>query len=260
MNTCIHGVPMGTFCFHCQEARREPSQQPDKVSYAFDSFQGSEITFRPLHSWPGKMTPSDTRRPSIFGKTSVVSTIKLLGHELKQINARDPLISLAINDRDIKRDGYPRADARPAHPGVIISFDTEHGRLVYKCDLFNHWHWNIRAIAKTLEALRVPGRYGVLNAGEQYSGNRMLTAGGTKTTMNVRAAAEFIARRATDSVLPFDKRVEYLINDKNWLDIWYRDAAKTVHPDKGGTPADMDLLTKARDTLRAHHGITGDAK
>lgn len=257
---CDHGRPLGTYCYQCATTEHATKVEPDKVSYAFDSFQGTDITFRPLHGWPGKMTPADARRRSIFGKTTVTSTIKLLRHEINQIRARDPLISLAINERDIKRDGYPRADARPAHPGVIISFDTQHGRLVYKCDTFDHWHWNIRAIALTLEALRKPDRYGVLNAGEQYSGNRMLTAGGTKTTMNVRAAAEFMARQVTSSVLPFDTRVEYLIHDANWLDVWYREASKQMHPDRGGTPEQMDLLTKARDTLRAHHGLTGETK
>lgn len=225
-----------------------PDPELARTGQAFEAFYGSDIEFRPLQAWPGQMTVG--RRPSIFGrKTSVSNTISLLRHELKQIDAKAPMIAMALRESEIRRDGYPRSDARPSHPGVIVSFDTPHGRLVYKCDTFNHWHWNIRAIALTLEALRKPDRYGVLKAGEQYTGNRLLTAGGTATTMNVLAAAKYIAR------LTGYENVQLLIDNPTVMETCYREAAKKVHPDAGGTAEQMDLLTKARETLRAHHGL-----
>jgi hypothetical protein len=227
----------------------------------FADFVGSEITFKPIAGWPGPMTQD--RRSSIFGhKTSVGSTIRLLRHELRQIDAGEPVIAMALKESQIRRDGYPKSDARPEHPGVILSFDKRgpkgtSSRLVYKCDTFNHWHWNVRAIALTLEALRKPDRYGVLTAGEQYAGNRMLTAGGTTTTMGVQEAAQYIARFATrDSPERPAAVAENLISQGLNVDFYFRMAAVKLHPDRGGTNEQMDLLTKAKQTLKAHHGIS----
>lgn len=216
----------------------------------FDQFIGTEITFRAMQTWPG--VPTQERRFSIFGpNTTVASTIKLLKHELRMVKASDPMIAIAVKESDIRRDGYPKTNATPSHPGVIVSFDTKHGRLVYKCDTFRNWAVNLRAIALTLEALRKPDRYGVLNAGEQYSGQRLLTAGGVTTTMNVIEAAKIIAsyvenRRAAEKLL---------LEESQMVDVYFRLAAKKIHPDAGGTADQMDKLTKARDTLRAHHGL-----
>jgi hypothetical protein len=215
----------------------------------FDQFIGTELTFRALQVWPGVMT--EDRRMSIFGSVTIGSTIKLLKHELRMANGSDPMIAIAIKDSQIRRDGYPKTDATPSHPGVIVSFDTKYGRLVYKCDTFRHWSVNLRAIALTLQALRKPDRYGVLNAGEQYTGQRLLTAGGAATTMNVEEAAKLIASYA-DNKRGAEK---LLLSEPQMVDVFFRTASRRAHPDAGGTADRMDQLTKARDTLRAHHGL-----
>jgi hypothetical protein len=226
----------------------------------FADFVGSEITFKPIAGWPGPMTQD--RRASIFGhKTTVGSTIALLRHELRQINAGEPVIAMALKESQIRRDGYPKSDARPEHPGVILSFDKKgpkgtSSRLVYKCDTFNHWHWNVRAIALTLEALRKPDRYGVLTAGEQYAGNRMLTAGGTTTTIGVEAAARYVAKHATNGSTKTEAEIMAdLLRHGNNLSLYFRLAAVRLHPDRGGTTEQMDIQTKAKQTLLAHHGM-----
>lgn len=224
-------------------------------------FQGSEILFKSLirygddDRWPGTRTPDHERKRSIFGTSTPGNTIALLRHELKMIDAAAPEIAMAINERDVTRAGYPRADARPKHPGVVLSFDSNGQRLVYPCDTFTTWQANLRAIALTLEALRKPTRYRVLQRGEQYAGNRLLTAGGTTTTMGVREAAAFIAR----AIHPNDPTgqadlARMLERSHVVLDSAYKEAARRSHPDAGGSAEKMDLLTKARETLRAHHG------
>src|SRR5690606_24676973 len=60
--------------------------------------------------------------------------------------------------------------AKAAHPGVILSFDSKVGHLSYPCDTFTSWQDNLRAVALALEALRKLDRYGVTKRGEQYRG------------------------------------------------------------------------------------------
>lgn len=219
--------------------------------------QLGEIEFRGLTGWPRPLLMPRERRRSIFGRASWSSTIALLKHELRQVDARNARVQMALPDDQIRLDGIPRAAARPEHPGVILSFDKPGvGRLVYPCDTFSDWQANLRAIALTLEALRKPGRYGVLLAGEQYSGSKLLTAGGTATTMTTTAAAEFLAKHELGNGAPgWASRTTVLLRDASAMEEAYRTAAKRLHPDAGGSPALMDLATKARDTLRAHHGL-----
>lgn len=219
------------------------------------SIRSLGIEFRGLTGWPRPLTPAQERRRSPFGPVTFERTIRLLKHELRQVAAENARVQLALPDDQVRLDGLPRAGAVPAHPGVILSFDKpDQGRLVYPCDTFRHWHANLRAIALTLQALRRPERYGVLVAGEQYSGSKLLTAGGTATTMTARAAAEYLARW-TSTPNEMRDTAAALLRDPALLDAAYRAAAGYVHPDRGGNADIMDLLTKARDTLRAHHGL-----
>lgn len=87
------------------------------------------------------------------------------------LGAEAVVVKLALTERDIRRDGWPRRDARPAHPGVIIEFDSRHGWLRYYDDQYTTWQDNLRALALSLEALRALGRWGALR-GEQYVGSR----------------------------------------------------------------------------------------
>jgi hypothetical protein len=208
------------------------------------------IEFRGLNGyWPRPLRHPVDRRGNPFGGASWPSTVRLLKHELRQVHALNVRLSMALPDEMIRQDGLPRAGARPDHPGVILSFDKPgQGRLVYPCDTYQDWQANVRAIAWTLEALRTPQRHGVLIRGEQYVGSRLLTAGGTAVTMTSQAAAQFLARHCVFSVAT-------LLQVAEAVEDGYRAAARSLHPDAGGSAGQMDLATKARDTLRAHHGV-----
>ena len=60
----------------------------------------------------------------------------MLDRELSKLGAHSVVIELALDEGDIRLDGLPRADARPRHPGVIVSFDSKHGPLRYGTDAF----------------------------------------------------------------------------------------------------------------------------
>ncbi|MEI9975073.1 MAG: hypothetical protein WDO73_25285 [Ignavibacteriota bacterium] len=81
-------------------------------------------------------------------------TLRELERELKHLQARDVLIQAYLADRQIRIDGWPRANERPSAPGVILTFGTAGGTLSFPCDTYAHYESNIRAISLSLTALR----------------------------------------------------------------------------------------------------------
>lgn len=181
------------------------------------------FVFRPITTWPGELTRS--RRRSPFA-ASHAATLELLRREVRHLKRRltEPaVIQLSLSDNDIRQDGLPRANARPAtHPGVILTFDSTYGPLRYATDVFTDWHANLRAIALGLEALRRVDRYGITKGGEQYAGWRALeaeTGGG-------------VLERGRSLIAEHGGIARALI---------------ATHPDHGGTREDLEAVLAARD-------------
>ena len=179
------------------------------------------VTFRPLPAWPH---PDTLRRRSRWTfKAGWQSTMDLLHRELRHLDARNVVIGAAFREQDIRLDGLPRSNAPvPSHPGVEISFDTKHGRLVYGTDVCEDWRHNVRSIALGLEALRAVDRYGITRRGEQYAGWRQLTAGG-----------------------PDPGRGRQIIREHGGVQA----ALMATHPDHGGDPADFADVQAYRERL-----------
>jgi len=198
------------------------------------------VLFRPIVEWPEEHTRS--RQRARFD-TGYEATKSLLERECSHLGAREVIIQVAIPESDIRIDGtYPKANARSAHPGVVVSFDSKHGPLRYATDTFTHWNDNLRAIALGLEALRKVDRYGVSKGGEQYRGwNALPAATPMGAPLTIATAVEFIHDHAPG--------VEWDYDDAEAVDRAYRVAAKCLHPDAGGNPADFRRLTEARELL-----------
>jgi hypothetical protein len=181
------------------------------------------VRFYPLR--PGEYpTPTKSRRHDQFN-SPWPKTLALLERELGHLDAREVVISIAVNEDELRLDGWPKANAHPSHPGVIVSFESKHGPLRYLTDQFWDWQANLRAIALGLEALRAVDRYGITRRGEQYTGWKALTSGdGTPTT---RAQAEKLI--ATYGSL--------------------REALFKSHPDHGGTAELFAAVSAARKLL-----------
>ncbi len=186
--------------------------------------------------WPtGQRTPVDERRPGPF-KASYASTLELLEVELRHLAAVEPIvIEAGFQPQEIRLDGLPRAGARPLDPGVIVSFESRYGPLRYGCDTFWRHDQNLRAVALALEALRKVDRYGVTKRGEQYQGWAALPPSGAGA-MSAAEAEAFIRHHGADG---FD-----LVGQP--LAVLYRRAAKRLHPDAGGDPAEWAKLDRAR--------------
>jgi hypothetical protein len=189
---------------------------------------------RPISIWPGVATPEGARQESPFRATvkradedglarwrrqgtPFRTTVRDLSRELGMINARRPELQLALRDRDIRQDGYPRADARLQHPGVVLAFAMPAlggQRLTYAVDRFTTWQDNLRAIALGLEALRKVQRYGMGSGYEQYAGYRALPEVSSQTPEQARAVLRELAGPDAGNGL---KRTD---------DWWFRQAAK----------------------------------
>lgn len=218
------------------------------------------LVARPIDVWPGELRSENQRQSPQF-TASWSDTTDLLAREVKHLTPRgksaEVVLQMAVAERDLRLDGWIRADARPDHPGVIISFESKHGPLRYSTDLFTGrswkalpgWQANVRAIALGLEALRRVDRYGISRGGEQYRGWNALPPGVPMPAaqMTVEEAARFILEQSGDGAFDFHE----LLDDDVLVADLYRTAAKRLHPDHGGDPEMFKRLTEARDLLRA---------
>jgi len=224
------------------------------------------IRFVPIEAWPGTHTP--TRRRSPF-RAGYASTVRHLERELAAVKARNVVVQLALRADEIKRDGLPYANAKPAHPGVIVSFETPPlGRVIngkwtetvpavplsFPCDRFATWQENLRAIALALDALRRVDRYGVTRNAEQYRGWAKLPPPGglvTPVAMKVDDASAFLARHTNErwSHVAIEGSADAFRSA-------YRFVAQLMHPDTNGgrTHPDWGTLQQAKAVLDKHHG------
>jgi len=194
-----------------------------------------EFVFRPLGDWPN----TKTRHPkSAVFRSRYEQTLELLDKELLMLKVRKAIIQIDLLESQIRNDGLPRSGARPQFQGVILSFESKYGPLKYATDVFSEWKDNLRAIALGLEALRKVDRYGITKKGEQYTGWKALPAAITEIA-DVYSAAEFIQRFS-------GRRASDIIEYPSVLCEAYKKAALKLHPDKGGSNEQFDLLNKAR--------------
>lgn len=201
-----------------------------------------EYRFRPIVAWPGAFTAR--RKPSPF-RATYTDTLRLLDRELRHLGAREIVIQLALQEGDIRLDGLPRSGSRPAHPGVILSFQSRYGPLSYPCDTFQTWESNLRAVAMSLEHLRAVDRYGVTRRGEQYRGWSALEAPKAETMTPTSAAFALFN-------LTVGHSADAILADREKMVAAYRDAVMRHHPDRGGDRAAFEQARQAKEILDRH--------
>lgn len=222
------------------------------------------LHWKPIDRWPREQTKN--REHSQFRRTSTsngyrrdeipwTDTKLLLEGELRHIGVRDAVIQLALKDRDIRLDGQIRADARIAHPGVVLSLiHPKQGPLTFACDKWTTWQSNIRGIAKALEALRLVDRYGITSSGEQYTGWKELPSGmplgeRAEEVMSEMDAARILAG-AISHAHDLEQNARTVLEDPDFRRYAYRQAVKLAHPDTGAEASDGFLrIQRAKDLL-----------
>lgn len=195
---------------------------------------GRRMQIRPIQKWPGELTPANSRRHSAF-KASFNQTVKLLNAELYNIGATAIVLQIAMDEKDFRLDGLPRATAKPEHPGIVLGLNPKGNagdRLEFATDVFTLWDDNLRGVALGLEALRKVDRYGITSGSQQYAGFKALTTGddGCFGLYSERQAREFIDREYDGDVVA---------------------ALKATHPDAGGDGEAFMRVMRAKELIAA---------
>jgi hypothetical protein len=175
--------------------------------------------------WPEnrERTPEWKRRHSQFSVTFGQARTHLL-NELAKMGARNIVIS---SNQPVRQDGLPLAvKTRIDDPGVAVYFTRDGKAQCLPCD---EWHGvlaNLRAIGKTVEALR-----GI----ERWGAKAMLDAA-------LEGFAALPAGRSDGwwSVLGVAPTADATIIEAAW-----RVLAKRHHPDAGGDPARFRAIQEA---------------
>jgi hypothetical protein len=207
-----------------------------------------DLALKPLDAWPGKRTMP---RPSQF-KADWTDTCRLLASELDALNAKDGVLQVEAPAEQFRLDGQPRAGIKLGR-GVVLSFTTKAGALMFPCDTFEGgwqmgaWESNVRAIALGLQALRAVDRYGISPRHEQYRGWAALPAATPEGFETSWEAAAFLSKHSGHGVWPIHDAV-------NIGQDAYRIAAKRLHPDAGGDTREFQRLQQAMAVLRKHWG------
>lgn len=144
----------------------------------------SEITRWPL-CWPDNVArtePYRRLRPQ-FDEGTIASAVNFVRSEINRLNNRrwdynDESVIISSNLRQ-RLDGLPASNqAEPADTGVAVYFNLifiRNGKryerpIVMSCDKWNKVAFNLKAIAKDIEAQRARQRWGCTNYEQAFRG------------------------------------------------------------------------------------------
>lgn len=174
--------------------------------------------------WPSGIPRSPgTKISEAPFSVSLGDAIKQVMHEVRLMGGTLPVLS---SNLELRRDGLPYASQRqPVDCGVAVYFQRNKRPMVFACDRWRKVEHNMRAIAKTIEALRGIERWG-------------------SAEMMDRAFTGFEALPAPEQwweVLGVPRTA-----DRTVINEAYRIKARAAHPDTGGSDAAMARLNAAR--------------
>lgn len=209
----------------------------------------ASLTCRPLGTWPWPAKADWERFPGSRFKAYWSQTVDELKRELGLLGVSQGVLEVDVaHPNAIRKDGWIYEDAKVKSPRVILRFALEgQGALVYKCDQYDDWKANVRAIRLGLEALRAVDRYGITSRREQFAGFKELPST-TGPTMTTTRAAEVLAGSSAQAA------IAKVLGDVKTAHDAALVAVKKAHPDAGGTAERFHVVQTARKVLTAHFG------
>lgn len=182
----------------------------------------------PLH-WPAgrKRTLAQHIRRSNFTPGSRATEVENVTAELRRLGARNVIVSTNVR---LRNDGLPYAqDKAPLDQGVAVYFDYAGGQKCFACDRWATVAENLRAIFKSVEAIRGLERWGSKDfVSSAFTGFAALPAPGARDPWWVVLGVSLHA-------------------SADEINAAFRTKAKTAHSDAGGSDAAMSALNVARD-------------
>ena len=169
--------------------------------------------------WPRTKSPQRSRFDGTFARIR-----DELWAEIGKLGGRYPTLSSNI---PLKRDGMPYAGQKePADPAVAVYFERRGRQMVFACDKWDKVQDNMRAIQRTIEAIRGIERWGA-------------------SEMMERAFQAFEALPSPQSCWDILGVRPGATADE--ISTAYRTKARKAHPDTGGSEGAMSELNRARD-------------
>lgn len=188
----------------------------------------------PLH-WPAGWPRTKSPQSSRFNVSFVEARDGLL-EEIKRLGGTLPVLSTNV---EIRRDGLPYANQpKPADRGVAVYFLYKNKQRVFACDRWDDVKDNMRALQKTIEAIRGIERWGASEMMERaFSGFDALPP--------PSAAPHDYDKRHWRKVFGFGPTEPI---SRSYLLERYKAKAKYMHPDHPmGSERDMTELNVAKD-------------
>jgi hypothetical protein len=176
-------------------------------------------------AWPVGVPRTRYPAQSAFGEVTIHRATQELLWEIERMGGRSPVVSTNL---ELRGDGLPYSKQRPiTDHGVAVYFTRKGHQMVFACDRWSRIEHNMRAITKTIEAMRGIERWG-------------------SSDLMERAFAGFEALPAPDPWwkilgLPHQNVTRAQIADA------YRRASQSAHPDRpGGSHDKMAAINAAR--------------
>lgn len=182
----------------------------------------------PLH-WPPTFCRTKKPENSRFGDCTIARGKKEIFRELGRMNARDIIISTNLK---LKLDGFPYSNQKqPEDRGVAVYFKLKGKPQCIPCDRWTTVEDNMRAIAKTVDALRGIGRWGAEQMVDAaFTGFKALPAW----------------KREWWEVLGVPVNANF-----DQADRAYKKLAMEHHPDQGGDPVKMAEINEAMKIFKS---------
>lgn len=178
----------------------------------------------PLH-WPQGRPRAQRRERSRF-ECSFAGARDGLATELERLGAKNAILSTNV---ELRLDGQPYANRpEPSDPGVAVYFTYKGRPMAFACDRWDRIKDNIRAIEKTIEALRGIERWGTGSMVEAaFRGFEALPA----PSGSVRPWWDVLQVKQDSPIITIENN--------------YRSLARQHHPDNGGRADKMAELNAA---------------
>jgi len=191
-------------------------------------------------SWP--RTPENKRMMSKFGqkkqsnesyrqivRVTFEAATNLLYGELRLLGAKGIILSSNLK---LRADGYPYSRQQNIEdPGVAVYFKIGDNEQCVPCDKWLRAEDNIKAIGKTIEALRGIERWGAKEMVDAaFRGFKALPAPG-------------------DVIVSHTQYFSQCHNADEAKDL-YRKLVKELHPDMGGSADEFNEMTRQYNQLR----------
>lgn len=185
----------------------------------------------PLH-WPAGWPRAENRQAAAFQSSLAVARDHLM-NELRLMGARYVVLS---SNMALRQDGLPYANQKqPEDPGVAVYFQWRGKQMTFACDRWRKVEDNVRAIGKTVEALRGIERWGASDMMERaFSAFEALPPPGGAVTLSCWDVLGLHAGATRSEITAA-----------------YRRQARAAHPDQGGTREEWDRLQSAYEQALA---------